>query len=101
MVREKCSALETDEMAVVPSGVNKEGKDEEVKILEMFFGQMPKVWRGVGIKKIFTFYVNERVFGKLDNRLSMILGRNIKRMRLRCSQLAEAKHQRHLRFGGS
>ena len=37
-VWEKSSALEIDEMALVPSGWTEEGEYEEVKLLEIFFG---------------------------------------------------------------
>ncbi|MPC41228.1 hypothetical protein E2C01_034815 [Portunus trituberculatus] len=40
--RWSCSALETDEMAAVPSGRSKGGKDEEVKLLEMFLERCQK-----------------------------------------------------------
>ncbi|MPC54726.1 hypothetical protein E2C01_048651 [Portunus trituberculatus] len=36
------SAIETDEMAVVPSVRNKGGKDEEIKLLEMFLAKCQK-----------------------------------------------------------
>ncbi|MPC42453.1 hypothetical protein E2C01_036075 [Portunus trituberculatus] len=41
----------------------------------MFFGQMPEVWKEDGVSKILTFSIYEGVFGKLKNRLGMILGR--------------------------
>ena len=44
---------------------------------------MPEVSRGVISGKILTLSMNEGVFGKLKNRLGMISGRNIKRVRLR------------------
>ena len=44
---------------------------------------MPEVSRGVRSVKILTLSVDEGVFGKLKNRLGMISGRNIKRMRFR------------------
>ena len=49
----------------------------------MFFGQILEVFRGVGFQKISTFPIKEGVFGKLENRVSMIPGRNIKHMRFR------------------
>ncbi|MPC32028.1 hypothetical protein E2C01_025329 [Portunus trituberculatus] len=36
---------------------------------------MPKVSRKVGSRKILTFFHNEGVFGRLENRVGMILGR--------------------------
>ena len=44
---------------------------------------MPEVSRGVSSGKILALSVNEGVLGKLKNRLAMILGRNIKCVRLR------------------
>ena len=49
----------------------------------MFFGQMSVIMRGVVFGKFLTFFMNERVFGKLKNRLGRIVGRNIKHMRFR------------------
>ena len=39
---EKVSALETEETAVVPSGRRRGGKDEEVKLLEIFLARCQK-----------------------------------------------------------
>ena len=48
---------------------------------------MPEVSRGVRSGKILTLSMDEGVFGKLKNRLGMISGKNIKRMRLRLKYL--------------
>ncbi|MPC31626.1 hypothetical protein E2C01_024921 [Portunus trituberculatus] len=47
-------------------------------LLEKFYGQMPEVSRRVGFRKFSTFSINERVFGKLKNRLDKIPDRNLK-----------------------
>ncbi|MPC30185.1 hypothetical protein E2C01_023445 [Portunus trituberculatus] len=49
----------------------------------MFFGQIIELSRGVGFQEILAFSSNKGVFGKLENRPGMILGRNIKCMRFR------------------
>ena len=41
---------------------------------------MPEITRGVRIENILTFFIDERIFSKLENRFGMITGRNIKGM---------------------
>ncbi len=41
-VREKSSALEIEETAVLPSGLRRGGKDEEVKLEEIFSAKCQK-----------------------------------------------------------
>ena len=41
---------------------------------------MPEITRRFRIGKILTFFIDERVFNKLENRFGMIMGRNIKSM---------------------
>ena len=43
-VWEKSSALKTNVIAELPSEWNTGGYEEEVKLLEMFFGQMPEIY---------------------------------------------------------
>lgn len=43
-------------------------------------GQVPEIFKGVGPQEISISSVNE-VFSKLENRLGMILNKNIKHMR--------------------
>lgn len=46
------------------------------RIIEDVFGRMPKVLKGVGSQKMLAFSINKGVFGNLDNRFGMIVGRN-------------------------
>lgn len=53
-----------DMMSVVPSGSDKECRDKEVNLLEIFC-QLSEVSRGVGFEKFLTFSVNVEMFAKL------------------------------------
>ena len=57
-------------IAVVPSRLNKGGKDED-KVIGDIFGQMPEFTKEVGFHKILIFSISEGVSGKLESRLGI------------------------------
>ncbi len=50
-------------MAILPSGLRRRGKEEEVKLEEIFFGKMPEVTGRIRESKVLIFNVVSRVPG--------------------------------------